>query len=394
MKADTARRISPLLYLGPVLTMFDRFAISPLLLPIAVDLHAPVGAVATAASLYYLFYGFMQPVYGLLSDRFGRVRVMRGALVGVAVTDLISTLAPNLTVFVMARCGSGSLVAAILPTSLVYIGDTFPFRLRQRAIADLLAAVAIGTALGTLGAGLLGHFASWRVGFGIPAIMAALLAFLYRRLPESLRSPESPRPMRQFTLVLSRPWAVILVALALAEGTVIVGFLTYLAPALEAHGENAATAGLVVAMYGVAVLGGTWTLKRIVHIVPAWSLIGGGGVLLVLGYALAALDQDIPRILAASALAGGAYAFMHSSLQAWATDVVPEARGTATSLFVTGVFVGGALSAAASAGLAQSHRYGQLFGIAAAVAAVVLLAAMFARWRYPESTPSEFDAVS
>lgn len=37
---------------------------------------------ASVASMYFLLCGVIQPVYGVLSDRVGPVRVMRLALVG------------------------------------------------------------------------------------------------------------------------------------------------------------------------------------------------------------------------------------------------------------------------------------------------------------------------
>ena len=59
--------------------MADRFAVAPMLIPIAVSFHTTLTAASGVASLYYLAYGLMPPVYGMLSDRFGRVRVIRVA---------------------------------------------------------------------------------------------------------------------------------------------------------------------------------------------------------------------------------------------------------------------------------------------------------------------------
>jgi MFS family permease len=76
---------------------------------------------------------------------------------------------------------------------------------------------------------------------------------------------------------------------------------------------------------------------------------------------------------------------MQSTFQTWATDVVPEARATAASLFATGIFVGAALATAAVASLASEHRYTDLFLIAAIVTLPVLIIGTIGRWRYPGS---------
>ena len=162
--AAPAQRGGPrLLYLGPFATMADRFAVAPLLIPIAASFHVSLAAVSGAASLYYLAYGLMPPLYGVLSDRFGRVRVIRVALVGTALADLISALSPNLTALLVARFITGGIACGVFPTTLVYLADRFPFKLRQQAITNVLVFVALGTTAGSLGAGLTAHLLSWRL---------------------------------------------------------------------------------------------------------------------------------------------------------------------------------------------------------------------------------------
>ena len=63
---------------------FDRFAVSPLLILVAVDLGATLTQTLAIASTYYFAYGVSQPLWGLLSDRFGRLRLMRLTLLGAA----------------------------------------------------------------------------------------------------------------------------------------------------------------------------------------------------------------------------------------------------------------------------------------------------------------------
>jgi len=68
---------------------------------------------------------------------------------------------------------------------------------------------------------------------------------------------------------------------------------------------------------------------------------------------------------------------MHSTLQTWATEVMPEARATVISLFA-----GNGLATAAAAPLADDGRFGLLFATAAVVAVPLGLFAALARRRY------------
>jgi predicted MFS family arabinose efflux permease len=367
---------------APFVTMVDRFAIAPLLIPIALDMRVSISAVAAAATAYLIAYGVGQPVWGFLSDRFGRIRIIRTGLGIAAAGCALSAFAPNVDLLIAARILTGVSICAILPTCLVYIGDRVPFQLRHAVIADVLAAVAIGTAAGSLAAGLLAHFLSWRLMFVIPALIGALVVFQLRRLPETKAPAPVGGPLAQLKQAVRRPWARFLILFALPEGAMVLGFLTYFAPALEASGTSAAIAGLVVATYGVAVLVFTQIVKRLASRVPPWVPISVGGAMAVGGYLVAALDQHLVAIFIASVLIGGCYSFMHSTLQAWATDIAPEVRGAAAALFVAMAFTGGAIGTAFGAYLVQWSLYRELFLVGALLSVPVVVIAAISRTRY------------
>jgi predicted MFS family arabinose efflux permease len=374
-----------LLSAGPFVTMIDRFAVAPVLIPIAADFHAPVGAVAIAATAYYMAYGLAQPFWGFASDRAGRVAVMRVGLGATSLACALSAVAPNLDFLIGARILAGASVCAILPAALVYIGDTIPFERRHVVIADVLAAVAIGTAAGSLGGGLFAHYLSWRLIFAVVAVIAAVLAVVMGRLPGSVVPPPTGGPFAQLRRAVRRPWARFLILFAIPEGAMVLGFLVYFAPALESTGTNPAVAGLVVATYGASVLAGTRVIKRVASRVPAWVPITVGGAMGVAGYLAAAVDQHAVAILFASVMIGGCYSIFHSTMQAWATDIAPEVRGTAAALFVTAAFTGGALGTGLGALFVQQHQYGLLFLAAASLSLPVVITGALARARYPGS---------
>jgi len=383
-QATASASRSCLLYAGPFIMYVDRFSMGPMLIPIARDLHQPLAAVTQAATAYFILYGAMQVVYGLLSDRFGRVRLMRVTSLGAGLAAILSAMAPSLTALVLARALTAALICSLFPSALTYIGDRFPFRVRQRAVADLLAVVAVGMMLANLGAGLLAAYASWRLGFLLPGMALLVLSFALRWLPESLPDVNLERPLAQLRRLALHPWMVFLFLVTIPEGAAVLGFFTFLAPALEAQGVSPGAAGAVVAIYGLAVLLATRGVKRLTSRVPPHLLIvvGGGGLLL--GFVVAGLGQSIATILVASATCGVAYAVMHSTFQTWATEVAPESRGTATSLFPTAAFLGAGLCTTAVAGLAEAQRYGVLFWIGAAVTLPVVVVGAIGRWRFPE----------
>ena len=76
------------------ISTLDRFALAPLLVTIAAAFSVSLSTVALAATAYSLAYGLSQPLWGALSDRVGRLRLMRWALAAAAVGGAASALAP------------------------------------------------------------------------------------------------------------------------------------------------------------------------------------------------------------------------------------------------------------------------------------------------------------
>jgi MFS family permease len=64
---DPARVDPRRLQLASFICVFDRFAMPPMLVAIAHDLDVPLTQVVGAAGAYFLAYGFMQPIWGMLS---------------------------------------------------------------------------------------------------------------------------------------------------------------------------------------------------------------------------------------------------------------------------------------------------------------------------------------
>ena len=369
----------------------DRFAMPPMLVAIAHDLGASLGDIVNAAGAYFLVYGLSQPIWGMVSDRLGRVRTMRLTLLLAGVLALVSAGAWSPLSLAISRGLAGGFFGAAYPSTLIYVGDTVAAGSRQRDIARLMVGVAAGTALASVGAGVLADVATWRAAFVITGVASLVLAlWTLRSLPEpdaTLR----PTSVRQAVGTLRRSRVALLVLLfAFVEGAVLLGALTLLPPAVESDGATAAVAGAVTAVYGVSVYAGS----RLVGLLAAtWHpsrLIGLGGLCAVLGCALLAISQSPVMAVAVAALLGLAWTTMHSSLQTWATEILPAARATIVSFFAGSLFVGSALAAVVVSGLADAGRYSLIYAAYAALAVPLGLAAGWGRLRWhrpPDGSP-------
>lgn len=378
-----------LLQVTTLVSTLDRFAMPPMLVAIAASLDVPLTQVVTAAGAYFLVYGLGQPLWGFASDRYGRVRVLRTSLVVAGLLSLVSALSPTVLVLGVLRGLAGGFFGAAYPSALIYLGDTVAPARRQQAITGLMVGVAVGTAAASAGAGLLADVASWRLPFVITGSAALVLAVLLRRLPEP--TPTGTRATARTSLAaIGRSRVTLLVLLfAFVEGVVLLGALTLLPTAVESAGASTTVAGAVTGVYGIAVLlGSSWVGRLSLAWHPA-RLILLGAACAALATALLAVSQEPAVAVVVAVLLGLAWPAMHSSLQTWATEVLPGARAVVVSLFAASLFVGSAVGAIVVADLADTGRFALVYGGYAALAVPLGIGAWAARsrWHRPVEDP-------
>jgi MFS family permease len=387
---DPAPRTPRRLQMIAFVSTLDRFAMPPMLIAMAHGLGVPLSAIINAASGYFLAYGLMQPVWGMVSDHVGLVRTMRIALTLSAVCTIAAAFSGSALTLGVTRGLAGGCFSAAIPASLIYIGDTVPAERRQSQVTRLMAGVALGTGLASVGAGVLAEFTSWRLVFVLTGLTALVLVVSLRGLPE-------PPVVRVHTTVFAPLLAVVrsgptrlVLALAFLEGMVLLGVLTLLPAAVAATGASASVAGTVTAVYGVAVLAFARLVGPFAHRTRASRLIALGASAAAAGCGLLTLAREPAVALAAAGLLGLAWVSMHSSLQTWATEVLPRVRATVVSAFAGALFLGSAVAAKLAGGLAEAHRYALIFGWATMLAVVLGLFATLGRtrWIASEGEPS------
>jgi MFS family permease len=383
-------RASPLrlLQVTTLVSTLDRFAMPPMLVAIAASLDVPLTQVVTAAGAYFLVYGLGQPLWGFASDRFGRVRTLRTSLVVAGAFSLVSALSPTVLVLGVLRGLAGGFFGAAYPSALIYLGDTIPPARRQKAITGLMVGVAVGTAAASAGAGLLADVATWRLPFVLTGSAALVLAVLLRRLPEPERSGTRATALTSLATVSRSRVTLLVLLFAFTEGVVLLGALTLLPTAVESTGASTTVAGAVTGVYGLAVLLGSSSVGRLSLAWHPARLILLGASCAALGTGLLAVSQEPAVAVVVAILLGIGWSAMHSSLQTWATEVLPGARAVVVSLFAASLFVGSAIGAVMVAGLVDAGRFTLVYAGYAALAVPLGLGASAARshWRRPVAT--------
>ena len=126
---------------------------------------------------------------GVLGDRYGMKRMFVAGAWGAVVFGLLSALAPNTVVMIIARACIGVAFAFLSGLSLAIMNAVFPPERRARAIAQYLAVVyAFGVFPPTVGSLLTEHI-GWRAGLLVTPVLAVLVVVItVRYVPETASS--------------------------------------------------------------------------------------------------------------------------------------------------------------------------------------------------------------
>ncbi|WP_188607861.1 MFS transporter [Chelatococcus reniformis] len=320
----------------------------PLLPSIGHAFSVTTGEAAAVMAAFSIAYGLLQAFYGPIGDSLGKYRM-------VALTALLSSvgvgacaLADSLEALAAARLLSGATAAAIIPLSMAWIGDVVPYQQRQPVLARFLSGQILGVVLGQAGGGVLSEIMGWRQVFVVLALLylvAAVGLGLELLRPGHRRSVPGTggalAGMRQMFGLLRRPWPATVVATVFLEGAVVFGAYAYVGAELQHRfGVGPGAAGIILAAFGIGGLAYAFSARRLV------ARLGEGGLARLgtagLGVALLAIALAPALWLAplATVLCGLSFYMFHNTLQTNATQMAPEARGSAVSLFAAAFFLG------------------------------------------------------
>jgi predicted MFS family arabinose efflux permease len=340
---------------------FDRFVMPPMLISISRSLHVPLAHVVAAASLYYLFYGLMQPIWGLLSTRIGIIRTIQICTLAGALATLSSAFASSIWTLTISRCIAGACFSACVPGGLIYVGITASPVDRHKGIAELMTATALGTALATVVAGITSSVFGWRFGFGESSIIGLFAFLLLRPLNEIQRTPFKDPFMTPILKVMRNRSALTLLLLALCDGAAILGGFTFIPSMLESQGNSTNVAAAVTALYGLSVLVSARLVSRFASRFSRSKFILYGSLVGSASFVELAFGNNILLAMCSCICLGVSWATMHTSLQAWATEVVPSERSLTVSLFAGTLFAGSSFTASLNGGNAQNHHFSVIF---------------------------------
>lgn len=307
--ADTQKRTLLVLSFALVVVMLGYGMVVPIF-PFYIEALGgsgrEMGLLVALAALTELLFG---PVWGALSDRVGRKRVLVVGLFGYGLSLVLMGLAETMVMLFVARGLSGLLTAATMPTAMAYVGESTTEQDRGGGIGTLGSAAGLGIILGPGIGGWLGGDAlslPFFVGAGLASValllvLALLPASRTNKVPK--RTASAPRHAARLWQTLTGPAGFTLfllfwVSLGLANFEAV--FSLYAAQTLDFGPERVGTILVVIGLVttlGKGLLTGPLTKRWGERAVIRGSMVAGA-----VGYLILLAAYDYVSVLLATGL--------------------------------------------------------------------------------------------
>ena len=171
-----------------------------------------------------------------------------------------------------------------------------------------------------------------------------------------------------YSAVLRSPWARAVIALAFIEYAAMFGAFTYVGADLHLRfGVSFTLVGLFVATFAIGGLIYSFSVRVLVERLGPVGLVTAGGALMALAFVTLAFEPTAFTAPVAITCIGLGFYMLHNTLQTNATQMTPEARGTAVAIFSSALYLGQTLGVAIYGAIFDRFSAVPVFLIAAAV---------------------------
>jgi predicted MFS family arabinose efflux permease len=222
-----------------LLNYLDRFVIAPLLQQLKQEMGLSDVQLGWLVPAFMIVYMVAAPVFGAWGDRRSRTHAIALGVGLWSIATCLAGFAHGYGHLLAARALVGIGEAAFVAIAAAMLADLFPSRDRARVYAVLNMAIPVGSALGYILGGLMGHRYGWRSAFfvaGAPGLLLALSVLWLKDPPRGAQDAAPPPaaaaqgPLAMYASLLRR-WPYMLVVLGYAAYTFALGGLAFWMPA-------------------------------------------------------------------------------------------------------------------------------------------------------------------
>lgn len=317
---------------------------------------------------------------GLISDRFGRKKIMVISLFSTSILLLTSSILPYWEIFLATRMMVGLAVSGVASVAMTYIGE----EIAQKDVGFAMGLYISGTAIGGMGgrliAGVLLDYISWQTATSIIAALNLLIAItFYMALPASKHFKAYPINLNRFIESFKKNLADVRLRLLFAEGFILMGCFVTVFNYMSYHllEKPFELSQMWIGLISIAYLSGIYSSPR----AASWSHKFGRDNVLIAMLSMMIFGLWIMLIPTLWAILAGLLIFTfsffaaHSTSSSWVSVQSLQYRAVGSSLYLFCYYLGSSFLGS-SGGLVWEQ--GGWFGLTIAITLVLIIGVFIA----------------
>jgi len=333
-----------------VCAFLELYCTQPLLPLLAHIFHASKTGVGMTVSAATLGVALSAPIFGALTERLARKRVIVISLIGISVPTLLAATSTSLAQLVFWRFLQGIMVPGVIAVVITYIGEEWPPDRVAFVMSFYVSGSALGGFVGRVSSGFLAGWFNWRVSFLVlGAVALAGAAAVAAWLPSGRRRINPPRTLDelpsfpyQIQALFRNPRLVATFAVGFNVLFSLVGVFTWITFHLSAPPFLLSTTALsslfFVYLVGLVV---TPAAGFLITKVGLRAGIGGAISCSIIGVLLTLSPSLVVVIVGLALLSSGVFIAQTASSSHLRVAAPPGARVTAAGLYLTCYYLGG-----------------------------------------------------
>lgn len=339
------RRAMIALFCAGLATFVQLYSPQGLLPDIALEFGVSAGTSSWAVGAATIGVAAGVLPWARLSDRVGRVRAMRWAIVAAVVVGLLLPFAPSFELLVTIRVIEGIALAGIPAIAVTALAETVRPAVLGVAIGTYIAGNTIGGLTGRIVAAEAAEPLSWRLGLGVVTVLAAFCAvgFLALVPRTAMRPAPNPPLLRAVLANLRNPGVAVAIAQAFLLMGGFVAAYNYLTFRLEQppFGLSLAQVSWIFLAYLAGAAASRWVWRLVPRLTPTGTVLAS--VVVMIGGLALTLMQSLVGVIVGLVLFTGAFFAAHSVTSAVAPRRSNEGRSLVPPLYNLCYYAGSSL---------------------------------------------------
>ncbi|WBO91055.1 MFS transporter [Bacillus tropicus] len=363
----------------------DSLLVAPLLPVITETISIPDRSGGLLITIYALCYGITAPLFGTMSDRVGRKRMIIIGFVIFSISTFCTGLAKNFEILLLFRGLTGLSGAMIMPSIFALVGDKVTYESRGKAMGTIMGAMVGSTVIGVPIGAFLSEVGNWQWTFYSIGLLTLFLTLLVNHILENEKQRDEVHV--SIAKTLGAPLKMVLVNVSVLFALLATflwtiglhGMFSYIGVYYgDNFGLSVGEIGMVIFLAGVGSVAGNILGGKLADKIGKKNVISIASILASISVVLFSLSlENLVIAITVHIIWSLFIGFGQASLTALISELKPAVRGTVMALNSSAMYIGMTIaSGVASLAVSNDFPFSAL-GLMCAIASLLVLPIIF-----------------